>query len=181
MAEKLLAAGTDANPARASGLTPLKVAARTGSLPVVDALLASGAAVNARTGAANGTALMWAVAGSHAEVTRALLDGVCVAGKRLLSVHDVVVGRHGSKRNYRSAARAGVADHPHDTLLDLVERRLAAPVSDQAIMEESMACKAVRRCRRRGFPLPFLPSSRPTSPHPPAAPHRAATAPRCPG
>ena len=51
MVEKLLAAGANANAARTSGLTPLMVAARTGSLPVVNALLANGAAMNARTGA----------------------------------------------------------------------------------------------------------------------------------
>ena len=73
MVERLLAAGADPNAAQANGLTPLMTAARTGSLPVVAALLAGGAAVDAATAATHETALMWAVAGRHRDVVRALV------------------------------------------------------------------------------------------------------------
>ena len=46
---KLLGAGADPNRAQTSGLTPLMIAARTGNLEVVKALLAHGANVNAAT------------------------------------------------------------------------------------------------------------------------------------
>ena len=70
--ETLLTAGANPNAGQASGLTPLMIAAETGSVPIVQALLAHGAKVNAKT--VNGsTALMWAVTYRHHEVARGLI------------------------------------------------------------------------------------------------------------
>ena len=74
MVERLLAAGADPNAAQSNGLTPLMTAARTGSLQVVTALLARGAHVDAATAATHETALMWAVAGRHRGIVRALVE-----------------------------------------------------------------------------------------------------------
>ena len=74
MVARLLAAGANPNAAQANGLTPLMTAARTGSLAVVQALLARGADVDAATASTRETALMWAVAGRHREVARALVE-----------------------------------------------------------------------------------------------------------
>ena len=74
MVERLLAAGANPNAAQANGLTPLMTGARTGSLAVVRALLARGADVDAATAATHETALMWAVAGRHRDVVRALVE-----------------------------------------------------------------------------------------------------------
>ena len=74
MVEKLLTAGAGTDVARASGLTPLMTAARTGHLGVVETLLRYVQDVNAATTETHSTALMWAVAGSHPAVVRALLD-----------------------------------------------------------------------------------------------------------
>src|SRR5262249_14950938 len=72
--EKLLSAGADPNVAETSGLPPLMVAAKTVTAPVVNALLAGGAAVNSAPTQTRETALMWAVAGQHAEVVQVLIE-----------------------------------------------------------------------------------------------------------
>ena len=74
MVETLLAAHADANAAQASGLTPLMTAARTGTVAVVEALLAHGADVNATTTETHSTALMWAVAERHPAIVRVLIE-----------------------------------------------------------------------------------------------------------
>ena len=74
LVERLLSAGANPNAAQANGLTPLMTAARTGSLQIVEALLSHGAGVNAATAATHETALMWAVAGRHRNVVRALVE-----------------------------------------------------------------------------------------------------------
>lgn len=72
--EKLLAAGADPKAALVSGETALMLAARSGSLPVAKALIARGANVNAAEQTRGQTALMWAVANRHPEVTALLLQ-----------------------------------------------------------------------------------------------------------
>ena len=74
MAERLLAAGANPNVAQTSGLTPLMIAARTGSVDVVRALLAAGADPNAAVVETGATALMWAMDEAHAIVVRTLLE-----------------------------------------------------------------------------------------------------------
>jgi len=73
MVTRLLAAGADPNLGRHTGETPLMTAARTGAVPVVEALLARGADVQATELAERQTALMWAVAERHADVSRLLM------------------------------------------------------------------------------------------------------------
>jgi ankyrin repeat protein len=75
MVGRLLGAGADPNLAQKSGLTPLMIASRTGNPKVVRALVARGANVNATTGEANATALMWALALGHSEIITTLIDG----------------------------------------------------------------------------------------------------------
>ena len=72
--EKLLAAGADAKAALLSGETALMLAVRGGSLDGVKALIARGANVNAAEHTRGQTALMWAVANRHPEITAVLLQ-----------------------------------------------------------------------------------------------------------
>ncbi len=72
--EKLLAAGADAKAALLGGETALMLAVRAGSLEGAKALVARGANVNAAEQTRAQTALMWAVANRHAEITAMLLQ-----------------------------------------------------------------------------------------------------------
>ena len=73
MAERLLAAGADPQAARKTGETALMTAAFTGNVALVRLLLARGADVNRATTDSRQTALMWAIAERHPEVTTVLL------------------------------------------------------------------------------------------------------------
>jgi ankyrin repeat protein len=55
-------------------LTPLSIAARTGNVRIVNALLAGGADVNATTATTQEPALTWAVAEGHRDIVRALVE-----------------------------------------------------------------------------------------------------------
>ena len=68
MIELLIEAGADANAASPDGETPLMVAARTGKVDAVRALLAHGANPNTAESWRGQTALMWAAAEGHAAV-----------------------------------------------------------------------------------------------------------------
>ena len=70
----LIRAAENASLALVDGLTPLMVAARTGNLDIVRALLKHGAEVNAATAELGATALMWAVAAPHRPIVEALLE-----------------------------------------------------------------------------------------------------------
>ena len=70
----LLEAGANPNLALPSGQTPLMTAAKTGNVGVVKTLIGRGAAVHAKEGTQNQTALMWAVSEKHAEVARVLIE-----------------------------------------------------------------------------------------------------------
>ncbi len=74
MVEKLLQA--KANPADTGGTgePPLLTCARGGNVEAVKSLLAHGASVDARESYRGQTALMWAVAGKHPEIARALIE-----------------------------------------------------------------------------------------------------------
>ena len=77
LVEELLAAGANPNAALLTGETVLMTCARTGIVDAVSALLARGAdveAVEARETFQEQTALMWAAAEGHAEVTRVLIE-----------------------------------------------------------------------------------------------------------
>jgi ankyrin repeat protein len=71
---RLLEASANPNLALASGETPLMHAARGGSVAAIEALLEHGADVDATESARRQTALMWAVANRHPEITRRLVD-----------------------------------------------------------------------------------------------------------
>lgn len=71
---KLLDAGADPDRAQWSGETPLMTCANTGAVDGVTALLEYGADVNATENEEDQTALMWAVAGQHAQVVRVLTE-----------------------------------------------------------------------------------------------------------
>jgi ankyrin repeat protein len=69
----LLEAGADATASSAEGETALMVAARTGKVDAVNALLARGADPNAKENWRGQTALMWAAAEGHAAVIQILI------------------------------------------------------------------------------------------------------------
>ena len=74
MAEKLLKAGANPNASLPAGETVLMTCARAGSADAVGSLLSYGADVNAKEPEKGQTALMWAVAQKHPEVTQALIE-----------------------------------------------------------------------------------------------------------
>lgn len=74
MVKELLAARANPDAALWSGETPLMNCARTGATEAVAAMLAAGANVNAAESNYNQTALMWAAAAGHADITGMLID-----------------------------------------------------------------------------------------------------------
>jgi len=74
IAEKLLAAGADANAVAQTGVSPLMMASRSGSVEAVRALLGHGAKTEVLENSEGQTALMWAVAQSHPDVVRLLVE-----------------------------------------------------------------------------------------------------------
>ena len=74
MVDLLLATGAEVDATQSSGLTALMIAARTGDARLLRLLLKHGADADAATTETRSTALMWAVAESHPDSVRALLD-----------------------------------------------------------------------------------------------------------
>jgi ankyrin repeat protein len=74
MVRKLVDAGANPNAALWTGETVLMECARTGAADGVHALLESGADVKAHENKKGQTALMWAAAGGHSDVTRHLVQ-----------------------------------------------------------------------------------------------------------
>ena len=74
MVERLLESGADPDVSLKMGETPLMTAARSGDLRTVELLLEYGADVNVIERERGQTALMWAVAQEHADVTRLLIE-----------------------------------------------------------------------------------------------------------
>ena len=72
--ERLLAAGANPNGSGQSGDTLLMIAARGGSVDVLQALLEKGASVKATDEVAQETALMWAVRSNNVKAVKILLD-----------------------------------------------------------------------------------------------------------
>jgi ankyrin repeat protein len=71
---RLLKAGANPNAALSSGETPLMTASEVGSLVVVKALLSAKADVNSKENLKGQTALMWAAAEGHSDITNSLID-----------------------------------------------------------------------------------------------------------
>ena len=86
--QKLLAAGADPNKGLLTGETVLMRCAWTGDPAAVEALLARGADVHAKEPSTGQTALMWAVANRHADVTRVLLAHGAAVGARTATTHE---------------------------------------------------------------------------------------------
>lgn len=74
MVRLLLKSGAHPNTPIATGETPLMTCARTGSAEAVRLLIEYGAQVDAREPSQNQTALMWAIAERHPEVTKVLIE-----------------------------------------------------------------------------------------------------------
>lgn len=74
LVEKLLAAGANPNATLLNGETVLMNCARTGNAAAVRGLLVHGADVNAKEPSHSQTALMWAAAERHPEVTKVLIE-----------------------------------------------------------------------------------------------------------
>ena len=74
LVQRLLGAGSNANAAQTSGMTPLMTAAHTGSVEIAKALIARGADVNAATVETGNTPLTWAVADRRPDVAQVLVE-----------------------------------------------------------------------------------------------------------
>jgi len=87
--QKLLAAGANPNAGLLSGETVLMRCAWTGDPAAVDALIARGADVHAKEPSTGQTALMWAAANRHADVTRVLLAHGAAVGARTATTREL--------------------------------------------------------------------------------------------
>ena len=92
MVERLLSAGADANAASLNGETVLMTCARSGGAQGVKALLVKGARVNVREKAHDQTALMWAVAQRHPDVSELLIEAGAEITARSRTYAQTVVG-----------------------------------------------------------------------------------------
>jgi ankyrin len=92
MVERLLAARADANAASINGETVLMTCSRAGDARAVKALLAKGARVNDKEKSHDQTALMWAAAQRHADVTALLLKSGADLNARSRTYPQTVVG-----------------------------------------------------------------------------------------
>jgi ankyrin repeat protein len=92
MVERLLAARADANAASLNGETVLMTCSRAGDARAVKALLAKGARVNDKEKSHDQTALMWAAAQRHPDVTALLLKSGADIHARSRTYPQTVVG-----------------------------------------------------------------------------------------
>ena len=92
MVERLLSAGADANAASLNGETVLMACARAGEPKSVKALLVKGARVNVTEKAHDQTALMWAAAQRHPDVTELLVEAGADIKARSRTYSQTVVG-----------------------------------------------------------------------------------------
>ncbi len=92
MVERLLSAGADANAASLNGETVLMTCARSGGAQAVKALLVRGARVNVKEKAHEQTALMWAAAQRHPDVTELLIEAGAEINARSRTYAQTVVG-----------------------------------------------------------------------------------------
>ena len=92
MVERLLSAGADANAASLNGETVLMTCARAGGARGVKALLVKGARVNVKEEAHDQTALMWAAAQKHPDVTQLLIEAGAEISAQSRTYSQTVVG-----------------------------------------------------------------------------------------
>jgi uncharacterized protein len=109
MVSRLLAAGADANRAQDTGETPLMTCSRTGTTDGVKALLDAHADVKARDTERSQTALMWAVAEKHPEVTKLLVEhGAEVSARsKLIDLPTPLKAATYSKNVYHPSQKGG--------------------------------------------------------------------------
>lgn len=111
MVDRLLAAKANPNAKLLNGETVLMTCARTGSTTAVKALLVHGADAKAREPEHEQTALMWAAANHHPEVTALLIEFGADVRARSRSYAQTVVGeqtqRAGREELNYSVARGG--------------------------------------------------------------------------
>ena len=128
---RLFSRGADVNQATASGNTPLMLAARLGSLPLIQALLQAGAKIDERNNFGN-TALMIAASEGRADAARALV--AAGADKSLRN-----------KKREKAADVAGAAGHADIAMRSADNFRL--PLGEGGAMN---AVFAAARCGRSG-------------------------------
>ena len=92
MVDRLLSAGADANAASINGETVLMTCARSGAAQGVKALLVKRARVNVKEKAHDQTALMWAAAQRHPDVTALLIEAGAEISARSRTYAQTVVG-----------------------------------------------------------------------------------------
>jgi ankyrin repeat protein len=92
MVERLLAAKADANAASVNGETVLMTCSRAGDARAVKALLMKGARPNVAEASHTQTALMWAAAQAHPDVTRLLVEAGADINARSRVYGQTVVG-----------------------------------------------------------------------------------------
>ena len=92
MVERLLAAKADANATSINGETVLMTCARAGDARGVKALLVKGARVNVKETSHDQTALMWAAAQRHPDVTGLLIEAGAEINARSRTFPQTVVG-----------------------------------------------------------------------------------------
>ena len=106
--QRLIKAGANVNAATSTGETPLMTAVRAGSVPVVKALIAAGADVNAKGGGRDQTALHWATAQKQHEIMRVLIDAKADLNARTELRPEFVSFSRGNPQGGRLT---GIADH----------------------------------------------------------------------
>jgi len=162
MVNRLLDAGANPNGATRSGETVLMTAARTGALAVVKALLDRGAAVNAREPNHGQTALMWAVAEKHPDISRELLARGAAPDLRSQTGLSALMfaAQQGDLPSARLLLEAGAdvnqtAADGNTPLLMASASRAAITASNYHLLPKAERSRGgrprARRARRRGF------------------------------
>jgi ankyrin repeat protein len=114
--QQLLDKGADPNIVSTAGVSPLMRASQVGAGGVVRLLLAHGAKVNEREPSRSQTALMWAAAQRHPDVTRVLIEnGADVAART--RVRRLVVNRGGPNGTIADEPYVGDVDKGGSTPL----------------------------------------------------------------
>ena len=147
MIEALLKGGADANEQLPLGRRPLMLAARSGHVDAVRALLDGGADVNAKEDARGTTALMQAADQGHADVIAVLIErgaDVAAASKPVLrDGRTAALGKSGDPRSRRPPAGHRHSVRSADRPISARSQELAA-----ATAPKTPCWRRPARCRR---------------------------------